>query len=434
MNFDKPDFRMKYPSIASICDKLLKIDLSKFYLIDKHLLSKACLYAGMLILYFGSLHPWFMWPLKELYPIPAALLLAISYLVNNSMENTPPTKKDYWGGVMGYILISYYIIITGSQNFNAYIVNVFSIFSIYILLRQDVHSLGEMATFIAKAFALLLTISMAFFVLYIFGFNMPFVNASFGDYQYTYSNYYFFMIDDRTLSVLIPRFQSVFLEPGHLGSATTVLLMTQIGKWKRWWNVVLIIASVISFSLAAYAILISLMFLRLWVLRRNLVGKLVITLSLISVVCIGATFYNQGDNLINNLILSRLEIDDQTGTFVGNNRVDKDFEKEFDKYIVTSDAFFGRDMSKAATGAGNSGYRVFIYQNGLVGLFLVVLFYALSFKGYNDTRYMLTAVFISLLIFWIRGYPLWYSNYIPIYITVFLTYIADDDIIKERIS
>ena len=76
-------------------------------------------------------------------------------------------------------------------------------------------------------------------------------------------------------------------------------------------------------------------------------------------------------------------------------------------------------MNKIAKGTGNSGYRVFIYQNGLVGLVLLILFYTFSFIGYTDVRYLITAIFISVLIFWIRGYPLWYSNFIPILVTVF---------------
>lgn len=405
-------------------NSLYKIDLSKFYLIEKQKICTMCLYIGILILYFGSLHPWFMWPLKELYPIPAALFLAVSYLVSNSMSQGFYSNKHYLAAILMYIVLSFFIIINGAQNVNSYIVNVFSVFSMFVFLKIGIGKLKNLATFIAKVFALLLIPSMAFFILYLFGFSMPSVNAVFGDNQYSFSNYFLFMIDDRSLMVLIPRFQSVFLEPGHLGSATTVLLMTQIGQWKKWWNVVLIIASIISFSLAAYAIYISLMFLSLWVQRKNLIGKLILTVSLIAVVCIGSVFYNDGDNLVNNLILSRLEVDDRTGEMVGNNRVDEGFEKEFDEFITTSDAFFGRDMSKVASGSGNSGYRVFIYQNGLVGLLLVLLFYTVSFKGFMDIRYLLTSVFISCLIFWIRGYPLWYSNFFPIYITVFNKYLV----------
>ena len=178
------------------------------------------------------------------------------------------------------------------------------------------------------------------------------------------------------------------------------------------------VACVISFSLAAYAIIIALSFLNLWVQRKNLIGKFLVVTALMGSVAVSATFYNGGDNLINNLILARLEIDEKTGDIVGNNRVDVNFEKEFDKFIATSDAFFGRDMDKIAAGSGNSGYRVFIYKHGLVGMCLVILFYGFMFTDYRDIRHLLMCICISLLIFWIRGYPLWYSNFIPIFAAV----------------
>lgn len=409
---------MKLVIPRSKIDNLFKIDLSKLYFIEKQKISEVCLYIGMLILYFGSLHPWFLWPLKELYPIPAVCLLFVSYLLANSAQSGMYCRNGYLKGLMCYIVLSFYIIINGGQNVNAYIINCFSVFSVFILFKTELKTLDRVMTFIAKVFALLLLVSMFFFVAYLVGVGLPYRDTVFGDNLYSFSNYYFFMVDDRSLLAIIPRFQSVFLEPGHLGSAASVLLMTQIGRWKHWWNVTLMVACVISFSLAAYAIIIALSFLNLWVQRKNLIGKFLVVTALMGGVAASATFYNGGDNLINNLILARLEIDEKTGDIVGNNRVDVNFEKEFDKFIATSDAIFGRDMDKIAAGSGNSGYRVFIYKHGLVGMCLVILFYGFMFTDYRDIRHLLMCICISLLIFWIRGYPLWYSNFIPIFAAV----------------
>ncbi len=399
-------------------DSFFQIDLSKFYLLDKRMLSTACFYTGILIAYFGSLHPWFMWGLGELYPIPAAFFVFMAYLISNSMEQSLFLRRDFLLPLLAYILLTFTGLVTKDRNINIYIVSSFTVFIFFGLLKLNVSLLQNLATFLCKAMALLLIPSMFFFMLHILGFGLPFRNAAFGD-NYSFSNYYFFMIEDGFLSELIPRFQSVFLEPGHLGSATSILLMTQFGQWKRWWNVVLLLASAISFSLAAYAILIALSFLALWTQRKKLVRTVLATLAIIALGALMATFYNGGDNMVNNLILARLEVNERTGEMEGNNRVDVNFEKEFDKYIVTSDAIFGREMHRIPKGTGNSGYRVYIYQNGLAGLFLLILFYGLSFRNYTDRRYYITAIIISVLIFWIRGYPLWYSNFIPILVTAY---------------
>ena len=414
--------KFRYNISKNSIDNLFKLKLQRFYLLNKRDIVVVCFYVSMMILYYGSLHPWFLWPLRELYPIPAAGILLLGYMISKSMEEPLFSRHDYLPQLSIYTLLSFYILFVGNQNVNAYITNVFTIFVFYCLFRSNKTLLINTVTVIAKSMALLLIPSMFFFMLYLLAFPLPSRNAVFGDNNYSFINYYFFMIDDRFLLVLIPRFQSVFLEPGHLGTATSLLLMTQIGKWKRWWNVTLLIATIISFSLAAYAILISLIFLGLWIQRKNIIGKLLGAISLIAIVAVTATFYNDGDNLVNNLILARLEVDDKTGEMVGNNRVDENFEREFDKFMESSDVLFGRDMSRIPKGSGNSGYRVFIYSNGLIGLILVVLLYAFSFRAYEDKRYLVTVIFISLLIFWIRGYPLWYSNFIPILATVYKVY------------
>lgn len=394
----------------------ITIDLRKFYILDKNFVAENCFLTGILIAYLGSLHPWFMWFMGELYVIPASGLMFLGYLVSNSTGKTIFNREGYLSAIIIYFILSYYIILTGGQNFNAYITNCFSLAIFFVMLKADVDFLQKTTTWISKVMATLLAPSILFFILYIMGFSLPGYRTQFLDYSYT--NYFFFMIlDGQETEFILPRFHSVFLEPGHMGSATCLLLMTQMGKWKKWWCVVLQIASLLSFSLAAYALLVVLVFLNLWVQKKKLVTKVLLATSLIAVTALSATLYNKGDNMINALILARLEIDDSTGQIVGNNRVDKGFEYEFDSYIRTSDVFFGRDMEKIPKGTGNSGYRVFIYQNGIVGLIFLILFYFFSFRKYSDLRFLVTATIISVLIFWIRGYPLWYSNFLPLLAT-----------------
>lgn len=409
-------------------ERFFSFNISKLYMWEKRSVATLLFYSGMVMAYFCSLHPWFLWPLGELYPIPVATLLLVAYLVSNSMKEPILNRHGFLYAIFFYTVLSFYLVLSQGMNVNGYIVNFFTPIIFFVLMKADSGLLSRLSTVIAKCFAVILIPSILFFVLYILGLPLPGVHAVYGENLYDFTNYYFFMIDDRFMMVLIPRFQSVFLEPGHLGSATTVLLMTQFGKWKKWWNIVLFIATFMSFSLAAYAIIIAIVFLKLWVERQNLIGKMVIVMLIIATVAVVATFYNDGDNMVNNLILARLEINDATGEMEGNNRVTADFEDEFNKYILNSDVFFGRDMSKIAAGSGNSGYRVWIYQNGLVGLFLLICFYTFSFWKYTDSRQLLMVVSVSLLIFWIRGYPLWYSNFIPLFIAV------NQNWIKQRSS
>lgn len=89
-----------------------------------------------------------------------------------------------------------------------------------------------MMDIITRLMTLLLVPSMLWFFLYLIGFPLPSQDAEFNDSFYTFSNYYLFLLDDRSLMSIVPRFHSVFLEPSHLGVATNLLLLTQCGKWK----------------------------------------------------------------------------------------------------------------------------------------------------------------------------------------------------------
>ena len=261
----------------------------------------------------------------------------------------------------------------------------------------------------AKVIGGFLIISMFFYILYLIGFPLPSRNAHF--LIYDYSNYYFFLLDDRDIFTIIPRFHSVFLEPGHMGTMTVMLLFTQIGKWKKWYNVSMIVATLISFSLAAYGLFVGVIFLGLWVRGKDVIKKAVYIGAVLAVISIGSFYYNNGNNMLHDLIMIRLEMND--GELAGDNRVTGNFEADYESLINSSDALWGRDRNTDMS--GNSGYRVFIYDYGLVGLFLVVVFYLFAMYNPRNLKAMTAVFIIATLNFIIRGYPLWYANFIPIY-------------------
>ena len=93
-----------------------------------------------------------------------------------------------------------------------------------------------------------------------------------------------------------------------------------------------------------------------------MVKKLVYTITILSSVTIASFYYNDGDNLLHDLIMVRLEIED--GEMAGDNRVTEDFKVEYENFINSQDILTGRDRDMSDF--GNSGYRVFIYDYGLL--------------------------------------------------------------------
>ena len=143
-------------------------------------------------------------------------------------------------------------------------------------------------------------------------------------------------------------------------------------------------------------------------------AKIIILISSISIVVGGSFLYNDGDNLLNTLIVSRLEMNDSGDDFKGNNRVSENFEKEFISFLSSSDVLLGRDMDYE--GSGNSGYMVYIYDHGLLGLFGFLAFYYFAFRTGKDKRAIISAFILSMTNFWIRGYPLLLAFLFPYFL------------------
>jgi len=392
----------------------MTIDLSKFYLIPKRKFAEGLFSAGMLLAFLTSLRPWFLWSIHSFFPLIVSMMLGIAMLVDRTTRKSLFTKTNFLAPCIIYLLLTVYQSIRSGNNIVGLVMPVFYTYIFFMLYRYDKSRLLRLSTFIAKSVAIILVPSLFFFILFLLGFPLPSRDLVFGDYFYSFTNYYFFLLDDRQLFAFIPRFQSVFPEPTYLGSTCAVLLLSQRGRWKRWYNIVLLTALLISFSLGAYVYITAIIFLNLWVKGRKILVNLIITISFIGAFVASSFFYNGGDNLVHDLILLRLEIDD--GELAGNNRTTESFDVDFDNYIQSSDILFGRNR---VAEFGDSGYKVFIYDYGLVGLALLILFYYLSFSPSDKRRSKISAWFVAAMIFGVDAFVLWLGRFIPLYCAAF---------------
>lgn len=395
---------------------------------NKERLVRVLFYIGLAIAVLGSTTPWFFWPLGEkTVIISSALLLASMGVANTTLTGQEGQKADgtsfysrqnFIIPLTLYIVVIIYTNIVKGQNVNAYIVKFFSIIPFYAIFRVRLSEISKFCDVMAKALGGFLVLSMFTFFLYLIGFSLPSRNAELAN-LYSCTNYFFFLIDDRTLFFIIPRFQSIFAEPGHLGTFAVMLLFTQIGKWKRWYNISLLIAVLISFSLAAYGLLIPVIFLGLWIRRQQMVKNFLYTTAILSSLTIASFYYNDGDNLLHDFIMVRLEIED--GEMAGDNRVTEDFKVEYENFINSQDILTGRDRDMSEF--GNSGYRVFIYDYGLIGLFLLASFYLVVMYQPDRKREFISVIIIATLNFIIRG------NILQLFIFVYLYQVAKNSLL-----
>lgn len=390
---------------------------SVLYLIRKERLAHALFLTGMFIAYIGSLRPWMLWPLGRYYIIPSALCLALAYYVGGRETRVFFSRTDYIVPLTTCVILYFYMLVVNGGNVNGVVGSLFKIYIFLMLMMVRRDYLFHLTTRIAQVMACFLMLSITAFVFYLIGFPLPLPSwdTQYNDGQYFYTNYFLFMVDDRSLWLLIPRFSSVFLEPGHIGTAAALLLFTQMGHWKRWWNVVLVITVLISFSLAAYVIFFSIIFFSLWIKGRHVVRKALWAIVVTAVVVTGSFFYNEGDNMLHNLIVLRLEINEE-GTLEGDNRVKDWFESEYESFLHSPDIWLGRNKGEEDL-QGNTGYRVYIYDYGLVGLALIIIFYMSAMMKAESRRVWISVMLVAVACFYVRSHSLYYNVFIPLYVT-----------------
>lgn len=404
-------FKIRYSTLR----KLLTINVGSLVRWDKEKVSLALFYSAILLAFFWSANVSLLWPLTSVGTILASALLVVSMLISNSMKTSIFTRKDFLQPTILCLLVILQRNITMSKNIVGSIVSLFTLFVFIAILRLDPKYYSKLATLLCKFLGGFLAVSFAAFVLYLLGISLPGRSVDWNG-QYFYTNYLLFLVDDRSLFEIVPRFHSIFLEPGHMGTIIVLLLGTQIGHWDTWYNRMMMVAMFVSFSLAAYGLFVILLFLRMWMLRKKMLKSVILTLLGIAAVVGGSFIYKQGDNMLNQLIVLRLEVNETGDDIVGNNRVSQQFQSEFDKFVKSPDLFLGRGIWVDEEGSGNAGYKLYLYENGLLGFILVYLFYYFSMRKAKDKRAFWAMMILSLANFWIRSYPLWFAFYIPYFL------------------
>lgn len=392
-------------------------------LVDKRSVARWMFYVGILIAYYGTLNPWFLWPIARYVHYLAALPVALSMMFSKNLKQGIFNREDYFLPFVGVVVLQLVMALVSGKNMNGIIVVAFSstvYLSLFKVDKEELHRLSDMLT---KSLACILIVSIPFYLLYLVGFGLPHSHIVPTEWDYSFENYRFFLIDDRYAFELVPRFHSVFLEPSHLGMACVALLYSQIGKWKTWRCRILFLALIMSFSLAAYICAVAMVFSSAWMKGKAIIGKVLLLLTLFTTIVVGSIFYNKGQNLVNVLIVQRLNPNDKTTEAKGgvDNRTNAVFTKEYEKMASSEQIFLGRGMEAMERfgSCGNSGYRVFLYVNGLISVVFVLAFFFLIFRTSDNTRAKAAMSLISLLSFVAHGIPIKYYFFIPLYILLF---------------
>lgn len=293
---------------------------------------------------------------------------------------------------------------------------------LFLLFVDEAKIHTDLLDFITSFFALLLPISFIVFILSFMGLPRIGVLIAPSDFYPPYDN---FLLSVRTTAYNV-RFNSIFLEPGHLGMILAYLLYAQKFNFKKDKRlIVILVFAVFTLSLAAYVLILLGYVINLFAHKRLRFDVMFSGLLFLGLLYLVAVNYNNGENLLNEYFFERLQPSEDKG-FSGNNRtygyLDQFYELaiEHKELVLWGIGVKNYNFISENYYFGGAGIKVFVLRHGLISVLLVFGAYLLMGLSLSkNRRYVLGFVLLFAFSFWQRAYPFWAS-----WLILFMTGIA----------
>ena len=229
-----------------------------------------------------------------------------------------------------------------------------------------------------------------------------------------YANYFFLA---KSLE-FYDRFTGPFTEPGHMAITSVYLLVVNSFDFRKKYLWPILASVFLSFSLAGYLMVVfGYLFNLLYRGKLGLRVAIPISLFVLLFFAFGKN-YNEGNNLINEKIISRLDSDEERG-ISGNNRV-RDFVADlfFLQLTDTKTLFTGypKDyLDQFEDQVKGAGLQIFMVKHGLLGTLAALLYSLYIYSRSQDKKYARLFLLLFLLCFLQRSYPFWFAWFICYY-------------------
>lgn len=337
-------------------------------------------------------HAWFTWWIDNSRILQYAFYIIIAIIAYNYKN-----KKRIRLNSSPTIILSMFCYIMGVMFFNRF--SIPSLASVFLLLYtiwvtlSDRENVKGHIKFICKGLAIIFIPGIILFLGK--GFIPPvgavIQKGTFEDYVFINQVFLIHRIDGWD-SEAANRFHSIFLEPGFIGSMLSFLLFAIKYDFSKWYTKTLLVAQLVSLSLAGY-ILTFIGYILYLLSEGKSLKKIILLGAIIPFVYITALEYNGGNNYINNAIISRLQYDEEKG-ISGNNRTGDGTEFYYNQAVENGDIWMGLGAervkqinggsSEAAgydTNIRGAGYKVYFVIRGVISAIFFFLFYFFTAIG-----------------------------------------------------
>jgi len=207
--------------------------------------------------------------------------------------------------------------------------------------------------------------------------------------DYNYYAYPFMVITDKIDSF---RFCGYFDEPGVIGNISGVLLIVNRCNMRDWRSWVLLISGIFSFSLFFYGLVALYIFL---------FGSKMAKIVLLLVIAMAVAFLVTSDNVFNQLIIARLEMDNN-GEMAGASRTIASFDVFWKKFLDSNMLWFGygHRYSALVVDPGGQSFKHLIVDYGIIMFIIYIcafLFYYMSYHVKKKHLMFLMMIMFSVL-------------------------------------
>lgn len=270
-----------------------------------------------------------------------------------------------------FAVISVYTMIAGTEYHHFTYIPLLTIFFLTLRKNEQLRIFNHFVTILSVIFL----IGLVSYMLSLVHLNVPIGTAI--SQNPSKSPYYVYIGFVKESELITYRFSSIFDEAGVVGTLSGLILSAIGISTKNFRSMIILLAGLVSFSLAFYVILI-----------LNLVLTLNIKKFLLVIIILAGLIFASG-NLFNNLIGNRLAIQDKH--LAGDNRTNQSFDDYYDLFVAKggSDLFFG----KGVVGADKideltyaSTYKLIIINFGIIGFALIISFYGLCVFSFCNSR------------------------------------------------
>lgn len=346
-------------------------------------------------LFISSLHPWFVWDIKGIYLSIVACICSIWVCRSGFISIS---AKSFSVSII-YLILSIWT--NRGMNyfgFGEILIN-WIVFLIILGLRNDYRR--NVLVFITKCTAVILGISLPFFLIHLVGVPLPHISVTNLSSFSSIDNYFLFVIKGSA-----PRFQGPFLEPGFMTMGTAILLFLNKYKLKNKYVLVLFISQILSLSIAGYVLLIVGYFIS--IILANKANRLSMLLTAFFMLLSSSMLLTNlmGEEIVEERIVGRLQWED--GKLSGDDRSSDYLDYVYENVVNSELKWVGTEWNSELSEKGVAGYKLFVVKYGYVGLLLSISLYLSSIFIIEDKKKMkwqISLVFITLLMLFQNAYP-----------------------------